>query len=299
MNFCCKVKLSLEGVKTCLNRYLAFCKKLRACWCFLLRSAGCRDSARACNAMQNPQMTKVAPFLTNSTVQLVAKVMESSGDVVFTNWRSFSQSGLPSVWLTATVLRNRRYYRISCYECHDECSASSKRFDSKRRSWKSTVLYSKPSGIHDNARHTDMATGYSGVLLSVSWPLPCTTDSTQSSLPQYLGFFAGKRFVPIITSICALLLGLVMLFIWPPIQGALNSFSTNLLAANEAVAALIFGMIERALIPFGLHHIFYSPFWSSSSAIRIRREKLSAVTKEFSWRNQRRRRFDSGYIYDR
>ena len=80
-------------------------------------------------------------------------------------------------------------------------------------------------------------------------------------LPQYLGFFAGKRFVPIITSICALLLGLVMLFIWPPIQGALNSFSTNLLAANEAVAALIFGMIERALIPFGLHHIFYSPFW--------------------------------------
>ncbi|OZS79010.1 hypothetical protein CF394_03130, partial [Tetzosporium hominis] len=52
-----------------------------------------------------------------------------------------------------------------------------------------------------------------------------------------------------------------MLFIWPPIQGALNSFSTNLLAANEAVAALIFGMIERALIPFGLHHIFYSPFW--------------------------------------
>ncbi len=80
-------------------------------------------------------------------------------------------------------------------------------------------------------------------------------------LPQYLGFFAGKRFVPIITSISALILGLIMLVIWPPIQHGLNSFSTGLVEANPTLAAFIFGMIERSLIPFGLHHIFYSPFW--------------------------------------
>ncbi|MDI5788245.1 hypothetical protein PO124_06810 [Bacillus licheniformis] len=58
-------------------------------------------------------------------------------------------------------------------------------------------------------------------------------------------------------------------------------------------------MIERALIPFGLHHISTRRSGMSSSAIRTRREKLSAVTKEFHGANQRRRRIDSGYIYDR
>jgi PTS system D-glucosamine-specific IIC component len=80
-------------------------------------------------------------------------------------------------------------------------------------------------------------------------------------LPQYLGFFAGKRFVPIMTAISAVVLGLIMLFIWPPVQNGLNAFSTGLLESNKTLAAFIFGLIERSLIPFGLHHIFYSPFW--------------------------------------
>ncbi|WP_110111706.1 glucose-specific PTS transporter subunit IIBC [Bacillus sp. CGMCC 1.16541] len=80
-------------------------------------------------------------------------------------------------------------------------------------------------------------------------------------LPQYLGFFAGKRFVPIITAVSTLVLGLVMVFLWPPIQNGLNAFSQTMLDANPTVAAFVFGLIERSLIPFGLHHIFYSPFW--------------------------------------
>ncbi|MDI5788246.1 PTS transporter subunit EIIC [Bacillus licheniformis] len=87
----------------------------------------------------------------------------------------------------------------------------------------------KPSGIHDNARDTDIGNGsirgiIVGVLAAAMYNRFYTIE-----LPQYLGFFAGKRFVPIITSICALLLGLVMLFIWPPIQGALNSFQRTCL----------------------------------------------------------------------
>jgi PTS system D-glucosamine-specific IIC component len=80
-------------------------------------------------------------------------------------------------------------------------------------------------------------------------------------LPSYLGFFAGKRFVPIITAATAILLGLLMLVIWPPIQSGLNAFSQNMVHANLTISAFIFGVIERSLIPFGLHHIFYSPFW--------------------------------------
>ncbi|SEB16620.1 PTS system, D-glucosamine-specific IIC component [Thalassobacillus cyri] len=80
-------------------------------------------------------------------------------------------------------------------------------------------------------------------------------------LPQFLGFFAGKRFVPIITAFSALFLGIIMLFVWPFAQDGLNALSHLMLNTNIHIAAFVFGVIERSLIPFGLHHIFYSPFW--------------------------------------
>ncbi|WP_077623910.1 glucose-specific PTS transporter subunit IIBC [Sediminibacillus massiliensis] len=80
-------------------------------------------------------------------------------------------------------------------------------------------------------------------------------------LPQFLGFFAGKRFVPIITAFSALILGLIMLIFWPYAQQGLNALSHFMLETNRTLSTFVFGVIERALIPFGLHHIFYSPFW--------------------------------------
>ncbi|MGN8648234.1 glucose-specific PTS transporter subunit IIBC [Gracilibacillus sp. HCP3S3_G5_1] len=80
-------------------------------------------------------------------------------------------------------------------------------------------------------------------------------------LPQFLGFFAGKRFVPIITAFSSLILGIVMYIVWPFAQEGLNAVSHFMLETNRTFSTLIFGIIERALIPFGLHHIFYSPFW--------------------------------------
>ena len=82
-------------------------------------------------------------------------------------------------------------------------------------------------------------------------------------LPQQYrgGFFAGKRLVPIITAGAAIVVGLALVIVWPPIQGALDAVAIWCLEANQILAAFIFGVIERALIPFGLHHIFYSPFW--------------------------------------
>ena len=80
-------------------------------------------------------------------------------------------------------------------------------------------------------------------------------------LPPYLGFFAGKRFVPIVTAAIGVLLGILMTFIWPPIQQGLFYFSRSMIDANPTIASFLFGVIERALIPFGLHHIWYNPFW--------------------------------------
>lgn len=80
-------------------------------------------------------------------------------------------------------------------------------------------------------------------------------------LPEFLGFFSGKRFVPIVTAISGLILGIIMAIIWPPVQNFLLEFSRSMISTNETLSAFIFGVIERALIPFGLHHIWYTPFW--------------------------------------
>ncbi|QKJ66281.1 PTS transporter subunit EIIC [Deefgea piscis] len=80
-------------------------------------------------------------------------------------------------------------------------------------------------------------------------------------LPAYLGFFAGKRFVPIVTGIAAIFVGLVMSLIWPPIQDVLNTFSHWAAVSDTRTAATVYGFVERMLIPFGLHHIWNVPFF--------------------------------------
>ncbi len=79
-------------------------------------------------------------------------------------------------------------------------------------------------------------------------------------LPPFLGFFAGKRFVPIATAALSVLLGIALCFIWPPIGAGIN-WLADLMESWGAIGVFFFGLIERSLIPFGLHHIWYSPFW--------------------------------------
>ncbi|WP_316673952.1 PTS glucose transporter subunit IIBC [uncultured Tolumonas sp.] len=80
-------------------------------------------------------------------------------------------------------------------------------------------------------------------------------------LPEYLGFFAGKRFVPLSTGIVAIAAGVVLAFVWPPIGGAIKAFSHWAAYQNPALAFGIYGIVERSLIPFGLHHIWNAPFF--------------------------------------
>lgn len=81
------------------------------------------------------------------------------------------------------------------------------------------------------------------------------------SLPPYLAFFAGKRFVPIITALAAIVLGVVMSVVWPPVQNTINAFSHWAAVSDPRTAATVYGFVERLLIPFGLHHIWNVPFF--------------------------------------
>lgn len=82
-------------------------------------------------------------------------------------------------------------------------------------------------------------------------------------LPPTFGFFAGSRFVPIITSLVMAVVGALLAFIWPVIQNGISALSEFVRNAGPA-GTFLFGVIERALIPFGLHHVFYTPFWFGS-----------------------------------
>lgn len=85
----------------------------------------------------------------------------------------------------------------------------------------------------------------------------------QIRLPDALSFFGGSRFVPIVATVVYLFVGIAMYFIWPAVQSGIYAVG-NLVTGTGYFGTLIFGVVKRALIPFGLHHVFYMPFWQTA-----------------------------------
>lgn len=83
------------------------------------------------------------------------------------------------------------------------------------------------------------------------------------SFPNALSFFGGTRFVPIISTLVYLLVGILMYFVWPVVQNRIYALG-GLVTGSGYAGTLVFGLIKRALIPFGLHHVFYLPFWQTA-----------------------------------
>ncbi|MBL0847874.1 MULTISPECIES: glucose-specific PTS transporter subunit IIBC [Mammaliicoccus] len=83
------------------------------------------------------------------------------------------------------------------------------------------------------------------------------------SLPPFLGFFGGSRFIPIVTSVASIGLGVILFFIWPTIQGWIFN-AGGLVNKTGVIGTFIYGFVLRMLGPFGLHHIFYLPFWQTA-----------------------------------
>ena len=82
-------------------------------------------------------------------------------------------------------------------------------------------------------------------------------------LPQVLSFFGGTRFVPIVSTAVFLVVGIAMFYVWPVVQNAITLLG-NLVISSGYFGTWIYGVTERALIPFGLHHVFYMPFWQTA-----------------------------------
>lgn len=105
--------------------------------------------------------------------------------------------------------------------------------------------------------------GVFGGLISGVLAANCYNKFHEIKLPEFLGFFSGKRFVPISTALLSFLIGLFLPYIWSYIQSGIDSLSMIVNGDNQALSTFIFGLTERALIPLGLHHIWYPSFWYS------------------------------------
>jgi len=119
------------------------------------------------------------------------------------------------------------------------------------------------------------------------------------SLPAYLGFFAGKRFVPIATAFAAMFIALVLAFVWTPIQGGINALAGWATTTNPVLGVFIYGVVERALLPFGLHHIWNSVwFFQFGSYTNAAGQTVHGLTNVcFAGDSQDGGILGSGYIF--
>ena len=204
------------------------------------------------NALQNPTLLDIAPFLSNNGVAMVAKIMEQAGGVIFGNLALLFAVGVAVGLAGGEGVAGLA--AIVGFLIMNVTMGTALGIDAAGLA-KHPQSYASVLGI------STLQTGVFGGIIVGILAAYMYNRFFEIELPSYLGFFAGKRFVPIVTAASAVILGLIMIVIWPPIQSGLNSFSTNMVDTNRTLAAFVFGVIERSLIPFGLHHIFYAPFW--------------------------------------
>ncbi|MEK5235828.1 glucose-specific PTS transporter subunit IIBC [Paenibacillus sp. FSL L8-0470] len=204
------------------------------------------------NMLVNPDFLQYVPALENSGVQAVANVLMNSGQIVFDNLSLLFAVGVAIGLAGGEGVAGLA--AIIGFLVMNVTMGTVLGINAYVLTWKD-FSYSSVLGI------PTLQTGVFGGILVGILAASMYKRFFRIELPSYLGFFAGKRFVPIMTAVTSLILGLVLTAVWPPIQHGLNYVSQSMINTNLTLSAFIFGVIERSLIPFGLHHIFYSPFW--------------------------------------
>ncbi|WP_404456225.1 glucose-specific PTS transporter subunit IIBC [Oceanobacillus kapialis] len=202
------------------------------------------------NAAQQETMLEYLPFLSADWIQLLATVMEDAGGIIFDNLALIFAVGV-AIGLAADGAAGLA--AIVGYLVMNQVMSS----------WIGVTpdMIAADPGYATVLGIPTLQTGVFGGIIIGLIAAFCYNKFHDIEMPSFLGFFAGKRFVPIATAAAAFVAGLMLLVIWPPVQGAMNNASYWLIEEGTYLAVFFFGFIKRLLIPFGLHHIFHAPFW--------------------------------------
>ena len=200
---------------------------------------------------ENQYILSIFPILSGEKFQLIANIMSSSGNIIFTNLPLIFAVGV-AIGMTSGdgVAALAAIVGFLIMNTTTGIIAGVEIIEANNNPMYTTML-----GI------PTLPTGVFGGII-IGFISAIIYDKFYNiKLPEFLGFFSGKRFVPIVAGISGVGIGVIMAIIWPPIQNFLLYFSRSMLGTNKVISAFIFGFTERALIPFGLHHIWYTPFW--------------------------------------
>lgn len=202
------------------------------------------------NAAQQETMLEYLPFLSADWIQLLATVMEDAGGIIFDNLALIFAVGV-AIGLAADGAAGLA--AIVGYLVMNQVMSS----------WIGVTpdMIAADPGYATVLGIPTLQTGVFGGIIIGLIAAFCYNKFHDIEMPSFLGFFAGKRFVPIATAAVAFVAGLLLLVIWPPVQSAMNNASYWLIEEGTYLAVFFFGFIKRLLIPFGLHHIFHAPFW--------------------------------------
>ncbi|GGN52439.1 glucose-specific PTS transporter subunit IIBC [Oceanobacillus indicireducens] len=207
-------------------------------------------------ALSNPNTVSVYPILDHSWLQAIFTIMSSAGDIVFAN--------LPVIFAVGVAIglakSDKGTAGLAALIGYLVMNATINAILIITDSLAADNLSAVGQGVTLGVQTLESGV-FGGILVGIMAGM-LHNRFNKIELPQFLGFFGGSRFVPIVTSFSAIILGTVMYFVWPIIQNGIFSFG-DIVNATGYIGTFFYGFILRLLGPFGLHHIFYLPFWQT------------------------------------
>ncbi|MGL5727314.1 MAG: PTS transporter subunit EIIC, partial [Plesiomonas sp.] len=208
-------------------------------------------------ALSNPNTLAAYPFLNIPLLQAIFTVMSSAGAIVFSNLPLLFAVGL-AVGLAKSDKGTVGLAAVLGYLVMNATINSLLILNTELATGN---LGASGQGMILGIQALDTGV-FGGVIVGIMAYL-LHSRYNKIELPQFLGFFGGSRFVPIITSFGAIILGTLMYLVWPVVQAGIASMG-SLVETTGYIGTFIYGFVLRLLGPFGLHHIFYLPFWQTA-----------------------------------
>ena len=207
-------------------------------------------------ALSNPNTISSYPILDQSFLQALFTIMSSAGSIVFAN--------LPIIFAVGIAIGLARSDKgtaalaalVGYLVMNATINAILTITDSLAADNLSAVGQGNALGIQT----LEMGV-FGGIVVGIMAGM-LHNRFNKIELPQYLGFFGGSRFIPIVTAFSSIILGAIMYLVWPLFQNLIAE-AGNLVNATGVIGTFLYGFILRMLGPFGLHHIFYLPFWQT------------------------------------